>query len=55
MSRGRRILWLLSLALYGVFWWWYTPLDGPLTAREVARFLHAARHNPEMRFGKGEG
>jgi hypothetical protein len=34
-----RILWLTAAALYALFWFWYTPLGGPLTDAEVRHYL----------------
>lgn len=35
----RRVwLWLAVALSYGAFWFWYTPLGGPLTAAEIERF-----------------
>jgi len=34
-SRGRLLLWLVPGVLYGAFWYWYTPLGGPLTPTEI--------------------
>ena len=31
--------WLLALALYGLFRWWYDNWQGPLTASEIDAFL----------------
>lgn len=28
-------VWSLSLALYALFWLWYTPLSGPMTQSEI--------------------
>jgi len=44
----RRLLWVLPAVLYGVFWFWYTPTGGPLTAAEIERFSAAvAGGDPE--------
>lgn len=34
-GRGRLLLWLVPAMLYAVFWYWYTPLGGPLTPAEI--------------------
>lgn len=38
---GRAWLWLAIAVFYGVFWFWYTPLGGPLTAAEIRQFSTA--------------
>lgn len=38
---GRAWRWLAVAVAYGVFWFWYTPLGGPLTAAEIERFATA--------------
>lgn len=38
---GRAWRWLTVAVFYGVFWFWYTPLGGPLTAAEIERFSTA--------------
>jgi hypothetical protein len=35
----RLCLWLISLAIYGVFCAWYTNLSGPLSEAEIAQFI----------------
>jgi hypothetical protein len=34
-------LWLLPGVLYALFWFWYTPQGGPLTAAEIERYVAA--------------
>ncbi len=49
-GRGRKVLWLAPAAFYVLFWLWYTPLGGPLTAAEIERFtvaMEAAGSTPE--------
>jgi hypothetical protein len=39
---GRRTsYWLLFLFLYGLFFWWYTSFDGPMTDEEISDALQA--------------
>lgn len=38
---GRAWLWLAMAVSYGAFWFWYTPLGGPLTAAEIRQFSTA--------------
>lgn len=48
--RPRLLLWLVPAILYGLFWIWYTPLGGPLTAAEIEHFaatLEANGSGPE--------
>jgi hypothetical protein len=48
VRRSRAALWLIPAMLYAVFWFWYTPLGGPLTAAEMERFAAAiAGDDPE--------
>lgn len=47
---GRVWLWLAMAVSYGLFWFWYSPLGGPLTAAEIERFSAAL----ERRGGNGD-
>ena len=55
MSRGRavsraRIIWVGVLAIYALFWAWYTGLRGPLTPQEVDMYMERMQRiesNPE--------
>lgn len=48
VRRTRLALWLVPALLYGVFWYWYTPTGGPLTAAEMEHFTAAvAGTDPE--------
>ncbi len=38
----RLAIWGLPALLYALFWLWYTPLSGPLTAEEIDRYLTLA-------------
>jgi hypothetical protein len=38
-GRVRLGLWLVPALLYAVFWYWYTPTGGPLTAAEREHFI----------------
>jgi hypothetical protein len=38
VRRTRVALWLVPVLLYMVFWYWYTPTGGPLTAEEIEHF-----------------
>lgn len=35
---ARRLLWLLPAVVYALFWIWYTPLGGPLSAAEIEHY-----------------
>ncbi|MFU8814565.1 MAG: hypothetical protein ACNA7W_04405 [Pseudomonadales bacterium] len=39
LLRPRAWLWLAPALLYALFWFWYTPLGGPLTAAEIDHFI----------------
>jgi hypothetical protein len=51
VRRTRLALWLVPAVLYAMFWFWYTPTGGPLTAAEIelftARVLAARTAGPE--------
>ena len=40
MKRRNLIVWGTLAVLWGVFFSWYTSFGGPLTAEEIARYLH---------------
>ena len=45
MRNRRASLWFIPLALYLVFWVWYTNLSGPLTDAEIESFLTTMTKN----------
>jgi hypothetical protein len=38
--------WIVLGALYGIFFYWYTSFEGPLTEEEIAHFSRVIQNSP---------